>query len=96
MNGTGRQGLNGIARRKDDTFHGSVIRQHGDEHLCIGCCFARRFSNPRAQRSERLGAASRPVVNRQIMPRLDQVAGYRRSHVTQTDEPYFHFLSLFP
>ena len=30
-------------------FNGSVIRQHGDEHLRIGCCFAGRFGNPGAQ-----------------------------------------------
>src|SRR3989442_2987468 len=90
MNGTGRQGLNSIAGRKDDTVHGSVIRQHGDEHLCIDCCFAWRFGNPGAQGREWLSAASRPVVNCKGVSHLDQVASYRRSHISQTNESYSH------
>jgi hypothetical protein len=64
MNSTVRQLLNRIAGRKNDSFQGSVMRQHRDEHLCIAGSFAGRFCNPRAKRSERLGAASGSVVNR--------------------------------
>ena len=64
MNGASRQRLNRIAGRKDDSFHGSVVRQHGDEHFGIGRSFAGRFRKPRTQGRERFSTASRPIVNR--------------------------------
>src|SRR6266849_392109 len=64
VNRAGGQLLDRIAGREDDSLHGSVIRQHSHEHLCIGGSFAGRFRNPSAQRSKRLSAASCPVINR--------------------------------
>jgi hypothetical protein len=96
MNRIGRQRLDGIARREDDSFHGSVIRQHRNKYLRIDGSFAGRFRDRCAQGSERLNAASRPVVNREGMSRFDQVTSYRRSHISQTNESYLHPSVSFP
>src|SRR5215831_20974313 len=92
MNSTGGKRFYGISRREDDIFQGRVVRQHGNEHVSIFGGLRGCFGDPRTQGRERFGTASSPVVNSQIMPGANKVAGHPRSHVSQTDEPYFHSL----
>src|SRR6185369_18023406 len=93
MNGTWRKGRDGIPRRKDDTLHSRVVREHCNQHLSILGGFGRSFGDARAQRCESLSAPARPVINRQVMPSFDQVSCYRRPHVSKTNKSYFHSMS---
>ena len=96
MYGTGRKGLEDIAGREHDIFDGTIVRQTRDERLRLGSSLTGASGNPCAQRLQALGTAMRSVVHRQRVSRLDQVANHSRSHVSKTNEPYFHGLSSFP
>ena len=77
-------------RRKHYLFQGMIVRQHRDNDLGLCSRVPRRLRDGSALFRKTVGPASGAVVNGECVAGLGQVAGHRRSHVTQADESDFH------
>jgi hypothetical protein len=65
---------------KEDLLNRAVIGQHCDEHL-TATGLRRRIGDVRTLRLQRLRAAASPVVNRDRVTRLEEVARHGLAHV---------------
>lgn len=75
---------------KITSLHRAIIGQHRDECFRPGSCLRGTIGDFRSEMLQFVSAASRAVVNHQVVARLNEVAGHARSHIAETNISDFH------
>lgn len=77
-------------RLENYVLHRAIIGQHRDECFRPGSCLRGTIGDFRSEMLQFLGAATRAVVNDQVVARFNEVAGHARSHIAETNKSDFH------